>query len=220
MKLSRQGSMMSISLSNPYEGIARFMSDSEIEPRIIDPNELMDLQAMYDDFLELSTRYDDLKFDRDTIIQTIEDSLLSIPDLAREVQATNLDDDRTRHQTLNRTFEILRTKYSATPKPNQYTPNADSLDGLKFQVEQQQIGNFFSISIIFQLLLAWLKAGIPNFVSCGLPRPKPGIPNFVSCGLPWPKPGSPTLSAAVCRGPNLGPPLCQLQCPEAQTWVP
>jgi hypothetical protein len=146
MKLSRQGSMMSISLSNPYEGIARFMSDSEIEPRAIDPNELMDLQAMYDDFLELSTRYDDLKFDRDTIIQTIEDSLLTIPDLAREVHATNLDDDRTRHQTLNQIFEILRNKYSSPPKPNQHPNTPDSINSLKFQVEQQQIGNKFPLT--------------------------------------------------------------------------
>jgi hypothetical protein len=126
MKLSRQGSMMSISLSNPYEGIARFMSDSEIEPRAIDPN--------------------DLKFDRDTIIQTIEDSLLTIPDLAREVQATNLDDDRTRHQTLHKIFEILRTKYSSPPKPPHHSTTPDSIDSLKFHIEQQQIGTNYPLT--------------------------------------------------------------------------
>lgn len=59
--LSRRSSMTELTINNPYEATFRFMQDCGEAPRLPDAEEVEDLGCMYDDFLELSTRYDDLK---------------------------------------------------------------------------------------------------------------------------------------------------------------
>ena len=147
-KLSRQGSLVDISLSNPYEGLARFMSDSETKPRIIDYEELTDLRAMYDDFLELSTRYDDLIVERDRIVISIEDKFLTFPDLVKQSNINNLEDDESRQKNVDILFEIIKNKYMLNNEgKNKYStftgPRSETIDSLKHKTEEQENGIIF-----------------------------------------------------------------------------
>ena len=61
------------------------MMESEVHPRLIESDELEDLRCMYEDFLELSTRYDDLKSERDEVMTNISTNFLSLQDLTSQV---------------------------------------------------------------------------------------------------------------------------------------
>ena len=71
-----------ISLTNPYEKLIAFMQDVEDRPRIINEEEIEDLRTMYEDLIEISTRYDDLKVERHKILILLQEYFLKIPELS------------------------------------------------------------------------------------------------------------------------------------------
>ena len=70
-----------ISLTNPYEKLIAFMQDVEDQPRMISEEEIEDLRTMYEDLIEISTRYDDLKVERHKILILLQEYFLKIPEL-------------------------------------------------------------------------------------------------------------------------------------------
>ena len=67
------------SIENPYEEIFKFMIESEVAPRKISKKELDVLRNMYEDFQELSSRYDGARKDKDDLYTAIEKEFLNFP---------------------------------------------------------------------------------------------------------------------------------------------
>jgi hypothetical protein len=113
------------------------MQDCEDELRTITQDEIDDLKTMYEDFLELSTRYDDLKMDRDEILRSLEENFLQVPQL-REISGFVDDEtmsvwaeDNHRINKINNLFKALRGYYmDAITKPPEIAPTEPESPGL------------------------------------------------------------------------------------------
>lgn len=111
--------MIDISISNPYEGVSKLIRDSDIELRRIDNEELEDLKNMYDDFLELSSRYDDLKTERDDLLTSISDNFQSIPELKQQSGfefIQSIDEEEYQASKFRTLFSLLRKAYNGSAK--------------------------------------------------------------------------------------------------------
>lgn len=89
---------------------------------------------MYEDFLEQSTRYDDLKIERDTIIREVEENFFGIPELKNYAGTGDIslfDDDESRPGIISRLFRHLKQSYEdyVNNKGSQNSPHQNESNG-------------------------------------------------------------------------------------------
>ena len=106
-------SMTDLTIDNPYEDIFKFMVESEINSRNIERCELENLRSMYEDFQELSSRYDNGRKERDDVFLLIEKQFLAHPRQIEPIGFSELDynlwdtEDESKVEKLRALFQHL-----------------------------------------------------------------------------------------------------------------